>query len=50
MGRSLEDIDLFFRESPSVWATVRFSKKSVEEIRSNTEGMKQEVEHSEYSN
>lgn len=27
MGRNLEDIDLMFRESPSVWSTVRYSKK-----------------------
>lgn len=26
MGRNLEDIDLMFRESPSVWSTVRYSK------------------------
>lgn len=25
MGRSLEEIDLIFRESPSVWSTVRFA-------------------------
>jgi hypothetical protein len=26
MGRSLEDIELLFKESPSVWATVRYAK------------------------
>lgn len=26
MGRNLEEIDLLFRESPSVFATVRFAK------------------------
>lgn len=26
MGRNLEEIDLMFRESPSVWATVKFAK------------------------
>ncbi|KAI8630789.1 general substrate transporter [Xylariaceae sp. FL1651] len=26
MGRSLEEIDLIFRQSPSVWKTVRFAK------------------------
>lgn len=26
MGRNLEEIDTLFRESPSVWATVRFAK------------------------
>lgn len=26
MGRNLEEIDLVFRESPSIWATVRFAK------------------------
>lgn len=25
-GRNLEEIDLMFRQSPSVWATVRFAK------------------------
>ncbi|KAK7530857.1 general substrate transporter [Phyllosticta citribraziliensis] len=27
MGRNLEELDLMFRESPSVWATVRFANK-----------------------
>jgi hypothetical protein len=27
MGRSLEDIDLIFRESPSVLGTVKYAKK-----------------------
>jgi hypothetical protein len=27
MGRSLEEIDLLFRDSPSVWSTVRFAKQ-----------------------
>lgn len=27
MGRNLEDIDFLFRESPTVWSTVRESKK-----------------------
>lgn len=27
MGRNLEEIDLMFRQSPSVWSTVRFAKK-----------------------
>lgn len=26
MGRNLEELDLMFRESPSIWATVRFAK------------------------
>ena len=26
MGRNLEEIDLMFRQSPSVWKTVRFAK------------------------
>lgn len=26
MGRNLEEIDLMFRQSPSVWRTVRFAK------------------------
>lgn len=26
MGRNLEEIELIFRESPSVWSTVRFAK------------------------
>lgn len=26
MGRNLEEIDLMFKESPSIWATVRFAK------------------------
>lgn len=52
MGRSLEEIDLIFRESPSVWATVRFAKQrpieTVPEIPRDTRG-KSEVEHEEYS-
>ncbi|CAI7646125.1 unnamed protein product [Penicillium manginii] len=27
MGRTLEEIDLIFRESPSIWATVRYAKQ-----------------------
>lgn len=27
MGRNLEELDLMFRDSPSVWATVRFANK-----------------------
>ncbi|KAJ5736489.1 Major facilitator superfamily domain general substrate transporter [Penicillium malachiteum] len=50
MGRTLEEIDLVFRESPSVWATVRFAKKSVQEVQSSTEQAKHEVEHEEYYN
>jgi len=26
MGRKLEDIDMIFRESPSVWSTVRYAR------------------------
>jgi hypothetical protein len=26
MGRNLEEIDMMFAESPSVWATVKFAK------------------------
>lgn len=26
MGRNLEEIDLMFKESPSIWSTVRFAK------------------------
>lgn len=41
MGRSLEDIDLIFRESPSVLATVKYAKKmdrrAIEQIALQTE-------------
>lgn len=26
MGRNLEEIDMMFRDSPSIWGTVRFAK------------------------
>lgn len=26
MGRNLEEIDLMFKDSPSIWSTVRFAK------------------------
>lgn len=26
MGRNLEEIDIMFRDSPSVWATVKFAR------------------------
>jgi hypothetical protein len=26
MGRNLEEIDIMFRDSPSVWSTVKFAK------------------------
>ncbi|KAJ5706885.1 hypothetical protein N7488_006686 [Penicillium malachiteum] len=50
MGRTLEEIDLVFRESPCVWATVRFAKKSAQEVQPSTELAKYELEHEEYSN
>ncbi|KAJ5928564.1 hypothetical protein N7466_007520 [Penicillium verhagenii] len=49
MGRSLEEIDLIFRESPSVWATVRFANKNFHEVSVDPAQEKQEVEHEEYS-
>ncbi|CAG8039001.1 unnamed protein product [Penicillium salamii] len=52
MGRSLEEIDLIFRESPSVWATVRFANnrpiESMPDLPQDTQA-KVEVEHEEYS-
>ncbi|CAG8103286.1 unnamed protein product [Penicillium olsonii] len=52
MGRSLEEIDLIFRESPSVWATVRFAKSRPidpgSDLPHGVQG-KYEVEHEEYS-
>jgi hypothetical protein len=52
MGRSLEEIDLIFRDSPSVWATVRFARnrpiESIPDIPQDTRE-KGEVEHEEYS-
>ncbi|KAJ5092843.1 hypothetical protein N7456_008704 [Penicillium angulare] len=47
MGRTLEEIDLVFRESPSVWATVRFAKKNVHEVEVVASHTKNEVEHAE---
>jgi hypothetical protein len=52
MGRSLEEIDLIFRESPSVWATVRFANTRPSEVipevpKDSSE--KREVTHEEYS-
>lgn len=38
MGRNLEEIDLMFKDSPSIWATVRFAK-------SRPVGMPQEFVH-----
>ncbi|CAI7590907.1 unnamed protein product [Penicillium glandicola] len=51
MGRSLEEIDVIFRESPSVWATVRFAnQRPIETIPElPREDKKNEVEHEEYS-
>lgn len=49
MGRTLEEIDLIFRESPSVWATVRFAKKGSQGIQVEQTQTKHEVEHEEYS-
>lgn len=52
MGRSLEEIDLIFRESPSVWATVRFANnrpiETMPELPRDIRD-KGEVEHEEYS-
>lgn len=52
MGRSLEEIDLIFRESPSVWATVRFANnRPIETMPDLPREMtkKGDVEHEEYS-
>jgi hypothetical protein len=48
MGHSLEEIDLIFRESPSVWATARFAKNRPMEAMPNLPRdtrEKGEVEH-----
>jgi len=32
MGRKLEDIDMIFRESPSVWSTVRYARVTPDSV------------------
>lgn len=52
MGHSLQEIDLIFRESPSVWATVRFAKNRPTEAMPDLPRdipVKGEVEHKECS-
>lgn len=49
MGRSLEEIDLIFRESPSVGATVQFAKQQPIDNLPEISRDKNEVEHEEYS-
>ncbi|KAJ5227502.1 uncharacterized protein N7469_007508 [Penicillium citrinum] len=49
MGRTLEEIDLVFRDSPSVWETVRFAKRGCQRIQAEQAQTKHEVEHEEYS-
>lgn len=50
MGRTLEEIDLAFRESPSVWATVRFAKQRPRGVIFEAHQEKLEVEHKEHEN
>lgn len=50
MGRTLEEIDLAFRDSPSVWATVRFAKQRPHDVISETHQEKLKVEHKEHGN
>ncbi|KAF7538803.1 hypothetical protein G7054_g2609 [Neopestalotiopsis clavispora] len=47
MGMRLEDIDLVFRESPSVWATVKFAKSRQQRTETEILGDKHMVEHQE---
>lgn len=50
MGRTLEEIDLAFRESPYVWATVRYAKQRPTAVEEEVPREKLEVEHKEYEN
>lgn len=50
MGRTLEEIDLAFRESPSVWATVRYAKQKPTAVVDEGPREKLEVEHKEFDN
>lgn len=47
MGMRLEDIDLFFRESPSVWSTVKFAKTRQQRTETEILSDKNIVEHQE---
>lgn len=47
MGMRLEDIDLFFRESPSVWSTVKFAKTRQQRTDTEILSDKNIVEHQE---
>lgn len=43
MGRNLEEIDMMFKDSPSIWATVKYAK-------SRPVGMPQEFVHDKTKN
>lgn len=47
MGRTLEDIDLIFRESPSIWATVRYAKQDFGHDVLGTQDEKTRFDHEE---
>lgn len=47
MGRTLEDIDLIFRESPSIWATVSYAKQNSGNDLLGTEDEKEGCGHEE---
>lgn len=49
MGYTLEEIDLIFRESPSIWATVRYAKQNPHHDLLENHSEKSEVEHEENS-
>lgn len=49
MGRNLEEIDMMFRDSPSIWATVKFAKTRPVGMPTEflAEKQKQEADHLE---
>lgn len=47
-GRSLEELDLIFRESPSPWATVRFTKNRPPTLPQDSTGDKLDVKSTHF--
>lgn len=45
MGRKLEDIDMIFRESPSVWSTVKYAKITPDDVLAERNMEKVKLDH-----
>ena len=50
MGRNLDEIELLFKDSPSVWSTVKFARNRPVAMPQEFIGAKDKADHSEGEN